>query len=310
MNRAVARIRIPKSQELIYGIHPVRAVLDTESRVAKRVFVVDDRTHADLLKRVPASTPIQTLDEATLTNLLPSKYEQQNAQGIAVQVDKVQLQVTAGGSPAAFGLAAAPAPLLLCLEGVTDPHNTGALLRSALLLGADGLLLPHTGAAPLGPTVAKASAGALEAFVALNRLWCAEQLAAALHACAASGWAVIGAAAATSNININSTSTSSSSGTTAVAAAEPQRLQPSIPASDLRRTGPTIVVLGNESRGLSSGVAGACTALTHVHMPVAPALAAVLHRNRSRRGGDLPVVDSLNVAVAGALLLQALQRRQ
>jgi 23S rRNA (guanosine2251-2'-O)-methyltransferase len=53
-------------------------------------------------------------------------------------------------------------PFLLCLEGITDPHNLGALLRTAECAGATGVVLPKHRAVHVTPTVAKAAAGAVE----------------------------------------------------------------------------------------------------------------------------------------------------
>jgi len=53
-------------------------------------------------------------------------------------------------------------PFLLAVDGVTDPQNLGALLRSAEAAGATGALLPRHRAAHVTPTVAKAAAGAIE----------------------------------------------------------------------------------------------------------------------------------------------------
>jgi 23S rRNA (guanosine2251-2'-O)-methyltransferase len=53
-------------------------------------------------------------------------------------------------------------PLLVCLDQVTDPHNLGAVCRSAEGAGADGLVVPAHGAATITPVVARASAGAIE----------------------------------------------------------------------------------------------------------------------------------------------------
>lgn len=52
-------------------------------------------------------------------------------------------------------------PLLLALDGITDPQNTGSLIRSAHVLGAHGVLLPARRAATVNATVVKASAGAV-----------------------------------------------------------------------------------------------------------------------------------------------------
>ncbi len=53
-------------------------------------------------------------------------------------------------------------PLLVALDGITDPHNLGAIARSAEGVGANGLIVPERNAAPLTGTAVKVSAGALE----------------------------------------------------------------------------------------------------------------------------------------------------
>jgi 23S rRNA (guanosine2251-2'-O)-methyltransferase len=53
-------------------------------------------------------------------------------------------------------------PFLLVLDGITDPHNLGALLRSAECAGVTGVVLPKHRSAHLSPTVTKVAAGALE----------------------------------------------------------------------------------------------------------------------------------------------------
>ncbi len=53
-------------------------------------------------------------------------------------------------------------PFLLVLDGITDPHNLGAVLRSAECAGVTGIVLPRHRSAHLSPTVAKVAAGAIE----------------------------------------------------------------------------------------------------------------------------------------------------
>jgi 23S rRNA (guanosine2251-2'-O)-methyltransferase len=62
----------------------------------------------------------------------------------------------------AWELASEERPLIVCLDGVTDPHNLGAVCRSAEGAGATGVVVPAHGSAAVTPAVAKASAGAVE----------------------------------------------------------------------------------------------------------------------------------------------------
>lgn len=62
----------------------------------------------------------------------------------------------------AFELATAERPLLVCLDQVTDPHNLGAVARSAEGAGATGVVLPAHGSVRVTPAVCRVSAGAVE----------------------------------------------------------------------------------------------------------------------------------------------------
>jgi 23S rRNA (guanosine2251-2'-O)-methyltransferase len=62
----------------------------------------------------------------------------------------------------AYELAAEDAPVLVCLDQVTDPHNLGAVVRSAEGAGASAVVVPAHGSARVTPAVCRASAGAVE----------------------------------------------------------------------------------------------------------------------------------------------------
>jgi 23S rRNA (guanosine2251-2'-O)-methyltransferase len=74
--------------------------------------------------------------------------------------------VVAWAAPYRYGdaweLAVAQRPLLVCLDQVTDPHNLGAVCRTAEGVGATGVVVPAHGSVTVTPAVAKASAGAVE----------------------------------------------------------------------------------------------------------------------------------------------------
>ena len=53
-------------------------------------------------------------------------------------------------------------PVLICLDGITDPHNVGAIIRSAEAFGCSGIILPQRRSAGITGTVSKVAAGALE----------------------------------------------------------------------------------------------------------------------------------------------------
>jgi 23S rRNA (guanosine2251-2'-O)-methyltransferase len=61
-----------------------------------------------------------------------------------------------------YELAAVERPLLIALDQVTDPHNLGAVIRTAEGAGATGVVVPAHGSAQVTPAVARASAGAVE----------------------------------------------------------------------------------------------------------------------------------------------------
>ena len=79
--------------------------------------------------------------------------------------------------------------LLVALDGVTDPRNLGAVMRTARAFGAIGVVAPHRRSAPLSVAAAKASAGAA-AFLPLHR---ATNLRRALLELRDAGWQIIGA---------------------------------------------------------------------------------------------------------------------
>ena len=81
------------------------------------------------------------------------------------------------------------APFLIALDGVEDPHNLGAVIRSAEAAGAHGVIIPRRRAAGLSPVVARASAGALAHCPVAQ----AGNLAAALEHLKAEGVWVVGA---------------------------------------------------------------------------------------------------------------------
>ncbi len=134
-------------------------------------------------------------------------------------------------------------PLLLVLDGVQDPQNLGALVRSAHVLGAHGLIVPRDRAAPVTPTVVKASAGATEHTPIAQCV----NLTRALEQLKAAGIWTVGA----------------------IAEGGPDEVDP----WGIDFTQPTAIVLGAEGRGLRPLVARTCD--LRVRIPMAGQVASL-----------------------------------
>lgn len=204
------------SGDLIYGRHPVLSALEHQ-RHLNRVWIVprlryDPPFHTLLTEAKAKGTVIDEVDSKRLAQL--TQYA--NHQGIVAQVaayDYLDWDVLV-----AQAQAQTPHPVLIAADGITDPQNLGAMIRTAEAMGAQGLLLPQRRAVGLTSIVAKVAAGALETLpvarvVNLNHVL--EQL-------KASGFWIYGLAATAST-----------------------------PLPSVKFTGPTVFVVGAEGNGLS-----------------------------------------------------------
>jgi 23S rRNA (guanosine2251-2'-O)-methyltransferase len=138
---------------IIYGINPVlealRAGRVSQLRVAER----ESGRAAEVIKAAAqCGVPIRRDPSAVLDRLVRDGVHQ----GVVATVHDVT-RVTVDELVAA----AKGAPLLVVLDGIEDPHNLGAILRTVDAAGADGVVRQSRRAAPLGGAAAKASAGAV-----------------------------------------------------------------------------------------------------------------------------------------------------
>ena len=152
-----------KETEWIYGRHAVMAALGNPARRVRRVVSLADSAAeiTALLSRHRANATAPTaeiLDRRTLEGLLPRDAVHQ---GVAIEADKLA-EVDLETVLAAIPDQGAP-HILLLLDQVTDPHNVGAILRSAAAFGALAVIVLEHGAPPITGTMAKAASGALEA---------------------------------------------------------------------------------------------------------------------------------------------------
>jgi len=148
-----------KRSETIYGMHAVRVMLE---RHAERVLNVrlaeqrdDPRARAieELARR--HERPLQRVEMHALRQQLGDVAHQ----GVAAEITPLPPWSEDGLLDA---LQSAQAPLLLALDGVQDPHNLGACLRTADACGALAVIVPRDRAAQLTPAVRKVAAGAAE----------------------------------------------------------------------------------------------------------------------------------------------------
>jgi 23S rRNA (guanosine2251-2'-O)-methyltransferase len=133
--------------DLVYGRRPVREALRGRREVLE-VWASDRAVRAEpwLVEAHPKVRQERELGELAGTR---------DHQGVVARVEPF-------GYADAYELAAAVRPLLAVLDRVTDPHNLGAVCRSAEGAGATGVVVPAHGAAVVTPAVARASAGAIE----------------------------------------------------------------------------------------------------------------------------------------------------
>ncbi|HYH00234.1 MAG TPA: 23S rRNA (guanosine(2251)-2'-O)-methyltransferase RlmB [Terriglobales bacterium] len=146
------------AQEVIYGIHPVAEAVQARARTVEYVAVAKDRRDSKIQQIVDdcrkAGVSVRFVPREDLARLAQT----QSNQGIAAVVasrryaDVDDLVQNKRGQHA----------FVVVLDGVEDPHNLGAILRTADGAGADGVVIPERRAVGITGTVAKASAGASE----------------------------------------------------------------------------------------------------------------------------------------------------
>lgn len=144
--------------ELLFGVHPVAEALAAERRQIRRVLMSKTRSGPEA-ERIRAlaeekGVPVQERD--------PSFFRDPDVAGQGVALEAGPFPVTDFAQALARAAAGPAPPLVLVIDGIEDPRNCGALLRTALCAGVSFAILPERRSSPLSPTVSKASAGALE----------------------------------------------------------------------------------------------------------------------------------------------------
>ena len=146
--------------QIVAGRNSVRELLHAGRRPVREIFFADGIDAAPILEEIAslaarAGVPIRTVPRSKIDHLA----ETEAPQGVvarAAPLPEADLTDLATARPDS------PPPFLVALDGVTDPHNLGAIIRTAESAGATGIVLTRHRAAHVTPTVTKAAAGAIE----------------------------------------------------------------------------------------------------------------------------------------------------
>ena len=148
--------------DLIYGHHAVLAALERQ-RSVNRIWVTprlqyDPRFHRLLLQAKAQGAVIDVVEFRRLGHITQGGAHQ----GIAVQI--APYTYLALEDLIAQAKATTEHPVILVADGITDPHNLGAIIRTGEALGVQGLVIPQRRAVGITSTVVKVAVGALETF--------------------------------------------------------------------------------------------------------------------------------------------------
>lgn len=245
------------ARELVYGKHAVTALLERDPAGIRELWLLAGRDEAFAGRAKALASRhgihVHTVPRATLDRML----EGARHQGIAASYRAIRSARAPDLEDVLDTLG--EAALLLVLDGVQDPHNLGAILRSADAAGADAVIVPRRHAVGLTPAVRKAASGAAERV----RLVGVANLAQALRRMRDAGVFLYGAEA-----------------DAGVAYSE----------ADLRAR--TALVLGGEGHGLRRLTRELCDQLIHIpveegaaSLNVSVAAALCLFEARRQRGG-------------------------
>ncbi|MEO1095357.1 MAG: 23S rRNA (guanosine(2251)-2'-O)-methyltransferase RlmB [Cyanobacteria bacterium J06638_28] len=218
-----------ETDDLIYGRHAIEAALES-NRSLNRLWINSrhryDGRFLTLINEAKANGVV--IDEADPRRLNQLAHGQ-NHQGIIAQVAAYDYQDL--GDLITQAKAQSTRPVILAADSITDPHNLGAIIRSAEALGAQGLIIPQRRAVGVTSTVAKVASGAVEHLPIARVI----NLRRALEELKAANFWIYGLSAEASN-----------------------------PIHTAKFDDATVLVIGAEGEGLSLGVQQTCDALVSI----------------------------------------------
>lgn len=141
--------------QYVYGKNVIRQLLSADKKVYE--VIISDSFRDKEIQRILQTRQIPS-------RILPRKkmdafLHNDTHQGIAAKIDDYQ---TYDINEILAAVPKGKLPLLIMLDGLEDPHNLGAILRTADCVGADGIIIGRHRSVALTPTVAKVSTGAID----------------------------------------------------------------------------------------------------------------------------------------------------
>jgi len=147
-------------QEVLYGLHPVLEALEARTRAIDRLFVSREGGGHNLGRLLRAAreagVPVTHLPREALARKVGARAVHQGVAAVVAPSGYADVEEICAAA------AAKPDGLLVVVEGVEDPRNVGAIIRTAAAAGAQGVILGTEHTAGITPGAAKTAAGALE----------------------------------------------------------------------------------------------------------------------------------------------------
>lgn len=142
----------------VYGVQPVLQVIRGSTPVQRVLIARAEGGQTQRIRELARKRglKIQEVSREELDRRLPGARHQ----GVLALLDKSEVLAVPLTSVLEAAHAANEAPLILLLDGIQDPHNLGAIVRSAYCLGAHAVVIEKNRAAPVSAAAVRASAGA------------------------------------------------------------------------------------------------------------------------------------------------------
>ncbi len=148
------------SEHFVYGLHAVSALLENPHRTIYKLFICQERVDQRVQDLIHKAQKAGLVIESLSTQKLNQRFAEYTHQGVVAQASALP-EYNEGHLIPLLEASKSPA-LILILDGITDPHNLGACLRSADATGVDFVVIPKDKSASITPVVSKVACGAAE----------------------------------------------------------------------------------------------------------------------------------------------------